>query len=414
MSKSLYYLANIRLPSEKAHVYQIMQMCEAFAETGVQVTLLHADRRNVPELESIEDVWAHYDVVRNFEREKIPCMDWYPLTWQLRGVQRRVVELVVAWVQRITYALVLVWRVRPGDADIFYSRHHVSLIILLMLRPHLRQRTIYESHSFPVSRIGIWLRRWLIKRVAGTIVITGHLARLYKEKLAVSEDRITVAHDAVRLERFANLPDRATCRAQLGLPSNAFIVGYVGQLHLMGMSKGLDTLTEAMAQLARSAKEKSPVYLCIVGGPADMVTELRQMATQLGLADNTIITPGRVAPHDVPSWMHAFDVCTLPSPWNTFFAYYTSPLKLFEYMASGTAIVASDLPSFAEILTDGHNALLTPPSDSAALANAISRMRDDPILGERLARQARWDVEQYTWRARADELVAFSANRMLE
>jgi glycosyltransferase involved in cell wall biosynthesis len=106
--------------------------------------------------------------------------------------------------------------------------------------------------------------------------------------------------------------------------------------------------------------------------------------------------------------MRAFDVCTLPSPWTPFFAYYTSPLKLFEYMVSGTPIVASDLPAFTEIITHEQSALLFPPSDSQALAAALRRLRDDPALGGQLAARARQDANQYTWRARAETLLAFA------
>jgi glycosyltransferase involved in cell wall biosynthesis len=79
-------------------------------------------------------------------------------------------------------------------------------------------------------------------------------------------------------------------------------------------------------------------------------------------------------------------------------------LKLFEYMASGRPIVASDLPSIREVLTDDHNALLVEPGNPQALTAAIRRLKADPGLGERLTRQALDDVRQYTWERRAAKL----------
>jgi glycosyltransferase involved in cell wall biosynthesis len=83
-------------------------------------------------------------------------------------------------------------------------------------------------------------------------------------------------------------------------------------------------------------------------------------------------------------------------------------MKIFEYMASGTPIVASDLPAIAEVLRDEHNALLVPAGDPSALAEALRRLRDDRALGERLARQAGLDVRQFTWEVRARRILVFS------
>jgi glycosyltransferase involved in cell wall biosynthesis len=92
----------------------------------------------------------------------------------------------------------------------------------------------------------------------------------------------------------------------------------------------------------------------------------------------------------------------MPFPWTEHFAYAASPIKLFEYMASGRAINASDLPALAGVIQDGESALLVPPGDSAALAKAIQRLRDDPALRARLAHCAQERVfTHYTWDSRA-------------
>ena len=86
---------------------------------------------------------------------------------------------------------------------------------------------------------------------------------------------------------------------------------------------------------------------------------------------------------------------------------FTSPLKLFEYMAAARPIVASDLPALREVLRDGENALLVPPEDPVALAVAIRRLQEDPALAERLAGQAARDVRAYTWEERGRRIVEF-------
>jgi glycogen(starch) synthase len=87
-------------------------------------------------------------------------------------------------------------------------------------------------------------------------------------------------------------------------------------------------------------------------------------------------------------------------------------MKLFEYMASGSALLATDLPSTTEIIRDGENGLLVPPSDVEALAGALRRLRDDPALAARIAAQAVEDVKHYTWEARAVQIAAFIESRL--
>jgi len=69
---------------------------------------------------------------------------------------------------------------------------------------------------------------------------------------------------------------------------------------------------------------------------------------ELGLPPERFHAAGQVLAGEVPAFLAACDVCLMPQPWTQFFAYFTSPLKLFEYMAAGRAILASDLPSFRE------------------------------------------------------------------
>ena len=75
----LLYIANIRIPTEKAHGLQIVQNCEAFADAGADVTLWVARRVNTPELRDTHDIWSHYGVKQNFGLRRIPCLDLYHL-----------------------------------------------------------------------------------------------------------------------------------------------------------------------------------------------------------------------------------------------------------------------------------------------------------------------------------------------
>ena len=121
------------------------------------------------------------------------------------------------------------------------------------------------------------------------------------------------------------------------------------------------------------------------------------------MPESRFLDVGRAPPQDVPLYLRAFDVCAMPHPATTQFARYTSPLKLFEYMAAGCAIVASDLPGWADVLADGETAILAPPDDIAAWSVAIDSLRRDPELRRRLGTAAQAQaMAHFTWAIRAE------------
>jgi glycosyltransferase involved in cell wall biosynthesis len=198
------------------------------------------------------------------------------------------------------------------------------------------------------------------------------------------------------------LPPVEQIRAEIGIAESAFVACYAGRLHTMGMSKGLDVFVEAAAQV-------EGIVFLLVGGPDEQVAELRARWLSLGLPPEDFVAVGTVPPKDVPRYLAAADVCLITSPQNEFFANETSPMKLFEYMMAGRAIIASDLPSTREVVRHGESAWLVPPSDVTALAEALRHLRDDVTLRRKLGAQAAMDALQYTWQARAERILRVRA-----
>lgn len=383
----LIYLSNNRLPTEKAHGLQIVQMCEALADAGYAVTLVAPRRFNTRELRGVCSLWDHYGVRRNFAFTRLPCLDLFPLFPQ------HPISLVT---QTLTYLLAILAWLPFQRADLLYTRDLFIGAALALLRP--RTPLIYEVHQVHHSRLGRRLQSLLARR-AHVVTITGHLAEHMR---ALGATRVLVAHDGFRAARFANLPSRAEARAAVDWPADAFIVGWAGRLTMLGLDKGVGMLVEAL-------REVEGAYLAVIGGPEEMVAALRARWTAAGLDEARFLATGQVPPDAVPLYLRAFDVCAMPHPWTEQFAYYTSPIKLFEYMAAERAIVASNLPAFAEVVRDGETALLVPPGDVAAWAVAIRRLRDDPALRERLGAQARNEaLARYTWAGRAAAIKAFA------
>ena len=117
---------------------------------------------------------------------------------------------------------------------------------------------------------------------------------------------------------------------------------------------------------------------------------------------------GHLSPSLARKYLLAADVAVIPfSAREEIARSYTSPLKLFEYMAAQRPIVASNLPSLREILRDGENALLVTPDEPEALADAVTRLLNDHVLARALAQVARAEVEDMTWTKRAESIVIF-------
>lgn len=392
----LLYISPMRLPTEKAHGLQIMQNCEAFADAGYEVTLWVARRWNRRELRAITDDYAYYGVERAFRIRRIPCIDIFPLFPAAGRGDRLAFAL-----QLLSFAFVCTLLLLGRRADIYYSRDKLIVWLLSWLKP--KRAIAYEAHQFAPSARGAQLQRRAASRAGSVIAITQRLRQDLVRHRGAAPARCITLPDGIRRARFQNLPPAAQARAQLGWSQQAFIVGYVGRLQTLGMDKGVDMLVAALAAVPGA-------HLALVGGPADMAESLRRRWLALGLPPERFLYAGQVLPAAVPSCLSAFDVCAMPLPKSAHFTFYASPLKLFEYMAAGKAIAASDLPAWADVVHDGETALLLPPEDPAAWAQALTRLRDDSALRQRLGERAREvALGRYTWDARAAAILAHIA-----
>ena len=225
------------------------------------------------------------------------------------------------------------------------------------------------------------------QEAAGLIVLTRRQAAMMEERFA-SRGRLLVAPDGVDL--------RGPLPVAPGAADGP--VTYLGNFHPW---KGVEVLVRAVAL--------APALRCrLVGGEPEPRARLTALAASLGVSERVEFV-GQVPPPERWRYLAEASACVLPLTRSLFGTAFTSPLKLFEYMAAGRPIVASNLPALCEVVRDGENGLLVPPEDPVALAAALERLRADRPLGARLAEQAAQDARGYTWEVRGKRLTEFLA-----
>jgi glycosyltransferase involved in cell wall biosynthesis len=374
---SLLYATGGNIPSRWAHTVQIMKMADALAEWCASGTVL-TQRGLFRSFRPTIDVHEWYAISRRVKLVKLP----------VRLRQQQEIHTHAGSLRFERAALLYAWATRP---DVVYTRSCGAASLFV----RRRIRTILEIHETD-ERPGIVEG---IREVAGdphllaVVTITEPIRERYVSG-GVDPAKILVWPDAADLSPFHDLPTKREARSALGLPVDARIAVYCGHLY---DHKGVPTVLAAAALLPE-------VQFLLVGGwPAD-IERVRSAAAHLP----NVTLAGFVSQQEVPRYLAAADVVLLPNSAEHEQARKTSPLKLFEYMAARRPVVASDIPALRGVLRHDENAHLVPPDSASALARGIDAVLTDGRLAASLAGRAWHDVQQQTWKKRAQAILSFA------
>lgn len=376
---NIVYIANARIPTEKAYGYQIAKICEALSGLGAHVELWVPTRRN----EIKKDLFDFYGVKKVFSVRRITCPDII--------ANSRFLGPLGFYLQSFIFFLRLLFE-RPAKESWVMTRN-AEIAWLFHLKGH---KTVYYAHFWPEGKNGLF--RYFL-READAILLNSHGT---KEAFMKHElNAVAVIPNGVDLDDFSFTETKGELRKELKLPPKKIAL-YAGHLYAW---KGIDVLFQA----AELLKDTPDVMFVLVGGTsADYEARMREIE-QKGLTN--IILTGYKQKTLIPKYLSAADMLLLPNaPVSTESISYTSPIKMFEYMASGTPIVASNLPSTREVLNE-QNALLVEAGNAAAFVRGIRTIIRDQTAAQRLSEQARRDAARYTWRSRAEDILAFLNTR---
>ncbi|MBU1176936.1 MAG: glycosyltransferase [Patescibacteria group bacterium] len=373
--KKLIYIANARMPTEKAHGIQITKMCEAFAIQGLEVELVLPWKFNKIK----KSIFEYYDVKRNFKIKKIFSLDLVPLN----------IPRICFWIQSLTFSISVFFYLLFKKIDIIYSRDSFTLFLLSFFKKNL----ICEIHNFPKN---FFLHKRVFKKTKAIIVITNGLKDSLIKK-CIDENKILVAPDGVDLDKFDIDISKEEARKKLNLPLDKKIVMYIG---LFDKWKGHNTLLQA------SKLFNEETILVMIGGTEEQVKKLKKEYPN-------VFFLGYLPYIDLPINQKAADVLVIPNSGKTAISkYYTSPLKLFSHMVSQRPIVASNLPSLREILNE-NNAILVEPDNPQTLVDGIELALKETNFADKILIQAYKDAQSYSWERRVKNILKFINNEKL-
>jgi glycosyltransferase involved in cell wall biosynthesis len=295
--------------------------------------------------------------------------------------------------------------VRQTKPDFIYERYSLWAVAGLQVA---KQRSIplvlevnaplaYEEQVYRAGLTFPPLARWverLLWRSADVVIPVSGALRDRMVNARVAPERIHVLPNAVDTDLFCADVDGQAVRDCFQL-TNRFVVGFVGSFKAW---HGIDLLLEAFQDVRRS----DPLTHLLLVGDGPLRGSLEERVRNMRL-EKAVTFAGAVPHEEIPQYLANMDVAIAPYP--PLDEFYYSPLKLFEYMAAGRAIVSSRIGQVAEIITDGDNGLLFEPGDRAGLVECIQRVRKNPKLQAQLGRNATAACSQNTWKQHAVRVV---------
>lgn len=420
-------IIDIVLPSRSAESIFAVRTAEAMTELGHTVELVHAIEPDT-EAETEESIFAFYAVQTQFAVKsiaRIPAPEaghfWahaateYAVLKQPDLIYTRSIP-VTYLSTRANLPTILEWhrdiqpakekphalkrqlkhwvKKAPRRIGRTLNWHMSDTATREKLAPPAADRELRQADAFGAKG-----------QIFSRLINNSHLLRLVVITQTIRQDIETNFSGAAHLIRVvpdgANTVPADIVPETLELGSESLNAGYCGHLYA---GKGLETLV-------RVAPQCPDVRFHIVGGTEQDIARWQKIASDIP----NLIFYGYVSPSATARYIAAFDVCLLPNqpsvatygnP-NDNIGRFTSPLKMFEYMAARKPIIASDLPVLREVLVDGENALLRAHDAPEAWAQALKRLSSSPEDQARLGEAAyQTFTERHTWAARTQRALA--------
>ncbi len=375
----LLYFHSARITSQMANLNQVVQMCNAFAENGVEVHLsLSGD--NLPSetvLESLGEIYGEINFSLSVRKTILSRM---ADNYLFAGSIKRAIA-----------------QIKP---DLIFCRNH------LYLKPCINSGVpvLYESHDANLHLRLNWLDKHYktyIRKTARSnhrflmITISNALKHFWMD-VGVPKEKIIALHDGFDAAMFKNKLSQNEARTFLKLAPEKTIATYTGSLYPNREIDNILLLAEYFPQ----------VLFVVVGGPNQQKAHYEKLAANKGLTN--VQFTGRVAHKTIPLYLYASDV--LLALWSSKVRTinYCSPLKVFEYMASGQPIIAQGFPTIKEVLKNQVSAIVAEPDSIEDLKHSMQTFLQNG-QHDRMGKTARREAFQnYSWGNRTKSILSYA------
>ena len=371
----LYYVVNALIPHKKAYAIQIAKMCEAFVEEGVDLELI-IPRQNG----ATSDIKEYYNLRVPISVKRLHALNFYASSkWGY---------FLSSSIFIISYSLYFLSKIIRGEKGIIYTIDMDTFSFVFL--PYFGMPCFLETHG---GKAGNFLNKIFFKRAKGVIAINNIIKKQIDKTVNFPENKILVWPNGIDLNLFREI-SKEEARKKLTLPKEGKIVMYSGRFYGW---KGLEVLVDAVDKLPVD------VSVYIVGGTKEEFMAI----TKKGKLPDNLIFFGEKHYVDIPLWLSAADsLLVLGTKYDTQSYMYTSPMKVFEYLAMKRQIVASKTPAICDIVSDEH-VIFYEPDNAADLARKMQlSVSADPLIKRKPVVAFELAVN-FTWRKRAGNIIRF-------
>jgi glycosyltransferase involved in cell wall biosynthesis len=308
----------------------------------------------------------------------------------------------------LAYNVVAAWRVarylsKTGKVDFIYERYSLFMFAVVWLARLKKIPIILEvNDSSTVERVrpvyflrlATALEGWVFRNASGLVFVSG----VFRDRIQAAHGRIApaiITPNAANIAKFSYTPEQRAQARQKWKLDDKVVCGYLGAF------VPWHAIDKFVFEMADHLKARPDLVLLLVGDGATY-PDVAEFVRQRGLQDQVILT-GRVPHDDVPGLLAAMDMAILPSAGD-----YTSPVKLFEFMACGIAPIAPDFLPIREVLKEGATGWTFPPGKlDQAVAMVLAKSADAVEL-KRVGVAARaYIAAERQWRNNVVQLVQF-------
>jgi glycosyltransferase involved in cell wall biosynthesis len=393
MKKSFAYVHNQRMPNEFAFGIYVVKSCQAAQKLGYDSYLLYPNRKQ-PKYFVHNNVEKYYGLnKKDFNKIPIKVFELPFFNKVLEIFFKSLRFPIITWMFAIKSLLFL----NKNKINIIQTTDR-EIIFLLKFCFWYKPKIIYDVHVEP----RVWYEKVFDKLIINRVNLFLVNSKFYKNyylNQGISQNKFIILPCGFDKKQFIPKQNKNMIRNKLKLPTEKFIIGFIGRFETFGDEKGIEEMLKAVKNL----KQKIPISMVAVGGPEKLVKKYRLIAKKYKLSKSQAIIKSQVKPTLVADHIVSFDVACMLYPDTHHYKDKMSPQKAIEYMAMNKPVIATNLPSVKQLLSN-EMAYLVKVGSQGEFEKTIIDIYKNRIRAQKKAKLAYKYVQQFEWIKRQNKI----------